>query len=209
MVTYPAYEMLYQLVKPSWKVFEYGCGNSSLWWSTHASEVVSVEHNINWANHVRAQRRANLQVLDKPRGVIYAPLPAEIALAFRFLTDRQVVHESAAVNEEHGLNCPDFVGYVATLMDWPRGYFDAIVIDGMARSLAAYLAGLWVKPTGIVVFDNSDRWQYGQAWRHCGGWALPGFDAAERAALELRSLTILSASRSWTTLSELPPWANS
>src|SRR5438874_8117571 len=60
-VTYPAYEMLYQLVKPSWKVFEYGCGNSSLWWSTHASEVVSVEHNINWANHVRAQRRANLQ----------------------------------------------------------------------------------------------------------------------------------------------------
>jgi hypothetical protein len=59
-----------------------------------------------------------------------------------------------------GLNHADFVGYAAALFDWPRHYFDVVVVDGMARSGCCYLAGVAVKPGGVVVVDNSDRWHY-------------------------------------------------
>lgn len=33
----------------NWKVFEYGCGDSTFWWRTKATEVISVDSNITWA----------------------------------------------------------------------------------------------------------------------------------------------------------------
>jgi len=43
-ITYPAFRQLQRMIKPGLKVFEYGCGASSLWWADHAAEVTSVEH---------------------------------------------------------------------------------------------------------------------------------------------------------------------
>jgi len=33
----------------NWKVFEYGAGNSSIWWRRHARLVHSIDSNKNWA----------------------------------------------------------------------------------------------------------------------------------------------------------------
>lgn len=40
-----------------------------------------------------------------------------------------------------------------------------IVLDGMARCFAAWLAPRHLKPDGFIVFDNADRWHYNQAYR--------------------------------------------
>jgi len=35
---------------PNWRVFEYGCGDSTIWWRYHVKEVLSVDTNLEWAN---------------------------------------------------------------------------------------------------------------------------------------------------------------
>ena len=47
-ITYPALEFLTRYLPRDIRVFEYGCGNSTLWWSERASAVVSVEHDADW-----------------------------------------------------------------------------------------------------------------------------------------------------------------
>jgi hypothetical protein len=65
----------------------------------------------------------------------------------------------------HGHNCRDFQGYATSLLTWPQGHFDIIVVDGMARALAAYLAAHWVRLDGLIVFDNSERTEYEAGYR--------------------------------------------
>jgi hypothetical protein len=46
--TYPAISFLEGRINSSVAVFEYGSGNSTLWWSMHAARVTSCEHDIDW-----------------------------------------------------------------------------------------------------------------------------------------------------------------
>jgi len=46
--TYPATEFLSHLDLSRFKVFEYGSGNSTLWWSRRADKVISVEDDDAW-----------------------------------------------------------------------------------------------------------------------------------------------------------------
>ncbi len=160
-ITYPALEVLEQLVRPNFRVFEFGCGNSSLWWAARTSEVVSVDHDENWVQHIGARKPENLTLVHRPFGATPSVSPApDIAAAISIMIRQQVLAEKESDNVVHGLNISDFTGYATALTEWPRGYFDVIVVDGMALSLCAYLAGLWVKPHGVIVFDNSNRGQY-------------------------------------------------
>lgn len=47
-ITYPAIEFLSRRLPASIRVFEYGCGNSTLWWANRATSVVSIEHDAGW-----------------------------------------------------------------------------------------------------------------------------------------------------------------
>lgn len=46
--TYPAIEYLRQLDASGLDIFEYGCGNSSLFWARKGAHVWSVEHDAQW-----------------------------------------------------------------------------------------------------------------------------------------------------------------
>lgn len=50
--TYPATEFLTRRIHPEMKVFEYGCGASTLWWSKKVNEIVAVEHVEDWYNKI-------------------------------------------------------------------------------------------------------------------------------------------------------------
>lgn len=49
-ITYPAISFLNNKVRSDMVVFEYGSGNSTLWWSERVSSIVSYEHNRDWHN---------------------------------------------------------------------------------------------------------------------------------------------------------------
>lgn len=51
--TYPAIEFLNTLNYAGRRVFEYGCGNSSIFWASRVNEIFAVENDPNWAAAMR------------------------------------------------------------------------------------------------------------------------------------------------------------
>src|SRR5262245_48494149 len=47
--TYAAIHFLEPRLQRQLRVFEYGCGNSTLWYSKRVSQVIAVEHDLQWA----------------------------------------------------------------------------------------------------------------------------------------------------------------
>ena len=136
-ITYPAQALLHQIVQPNFKVFEFGCGHSSLWWASRVEEVVSVEHDTTWIKRIQEKKPANLRLILKEQGTVDDNFPEDLADAFNQIAGAQTSSGNAELDVAHGLNCEDFTAYAAALARWPRNYFDVIVVDGMARSLIA------------------------------------------------------------------------
>jgi hypothetical protein len=51
--TYASILFLEERIRPDMRVFEYGSGNSTLWWSRRVSSVVSCEHDPKWYEMMR------------------------------------------------------------------------------------------------------------------------------------------------------------
>ncbi len=70
--TYPAVEYLKQLDFRDKRVFEYGCGHSTLFWAARAQHVVSVEHNREWYETMASRVPTSCQVIFEPESNAYA-----------------------------------------------------------------------------------------------------------------------------------------
>ncbi len=128
-IAYPAIEFLTPRVRDGWRVFEYGCGYSTLWWERFGCSVVACEHDPAWAEEVRGMTQS-------------------AKIIFRNLSD----------------------GYAIEALD--HGLFDVVVIDGRQRVACSHVAPQVVRPTGVIIWDNSDRFEYreGQQKLEAAGW---------------------------------------
>lgn len=72
-ITYPAIDVLLSGVRPGLRVFEFGCGNSTLWWAEHVETVHSVEHEQAWYNIIRKKmpKHVELTHIDLEYGGVY------------------------------------------------------------------------------------------------------------------------------------------
>jgi hypothetical protein len=61
--TYGALRFLEPRVKPEFRVFEYGSGQSTIWWSERVGFLVSVEHDRAWHRAMQARLPARVQYL--------------------------------------------------------------------------------------------------------------------------------------------------
>lgn len=61
--TYPAIEYLRQLDFSDKTVFEYGCGQSTLFWASAANRVVSVEEDDTWYGYLAPKLPANCELI--------------------------------------------------------------------------------------------------------------------------------------------------
>lgn len=160
-ITYPATTMLLRIIRPDFKIFEFGCGSSTVWWSKRA-RVVAVDHNQQWVEkiHVKAP---NAIVVHR---AMNCPTTRPGVLEDFFQENYDLpVSGNMAHDIEHGLLCREFTGYACKILDYPIGYFDLVVVDGMARVLTAWLAARQLGSDGIIVFDNSERWQYNAGYQ--------------------------------------------
>jgi hypothetical protein len=57
---YPAIKFLEGRLHSSMRVFEFGSGNSTLWWSARVGSVVSCEHDRQWYEHMRTRLPHNV-----------------------------------------------------------------------------------------------------------------------------------------------------
>jgi predicted O-methyltransferase YrrM len=70
--TYACISFLQKRVQPSFRVFEYGSGNSTLWWAERVARVVSVEHNEFWFSRISASAPENVSYIFKEKNAEYS-----------------------------------------------------------------------------------------------------------------------------------------
>lgn len=161
--TYGAIEFLNQVVKPTDCVFEYGAGFSTLWWQDKVNRVYSVEHDQAWCERLRKKLQPNVSLfnveIDQP---ISPDNMAHLAPFFKRQRRTDWPYDPEKIIRR-GLADERFLAYAHHILDL-GDLFDFIVIDGMARRLCTFLAVNYVKPTGFIIFDNSNRSDYDLAY---------------------------------------------
>lgn len=164
--TYGATHYLSKVVRPEYRILEFGAGNSTRWWAGRVAEVVSVEHDPVWAEGVRRRKLHNVTLLERPMGYPILFQHSEVFIrefAPLQLSARQSPDPTR--NYRAGLLDNEFHSYAAALLDYPSGHFNIIVVDGMARVLTAWLASRQLADDGMIIFDNSDRDEYSDAYQ--------------------------------------------
>lgn len=135
--TYPAIEYLRGFDFSQCSVFEFGSGNSSLYWANRARTVVSVEHNEAWYQQVNGRRLANQTVLHRPDAVSYAGAVGEAGQPFDIIV----------IDGEWRLECTQCA--LPRLKD-----SGMIVLDNSDRTVEL-ACGAWLREQGLFQVDFS------------------------------------------------------
>lgn len=157
-MTFPAIAFLRDIVDSNTKVFEYGSGYSTLFFNNIVAQCVSVEHNKEWRDRVlESVPHADINLIEEN-----AVVPEHALTTVQNFIDTfpQVRTEDREHDIRHGLINDEFAAYASTISNYPKGQFDIIVLDGMARSLSGVFAVEHARDDTIIVLDNSDRWHY-------------------------------------------------
>lgn len=123
--TYGAIDFIKNRLNERMAVFEYGSGNSTIWWASHVDRVVSCEHEKHW-----------------------------------YLKMKRVIPDN--VDYLH-VECIAKGEYSRVISRYSQK-FDIIVIDGRDRVSCVLNAVPALKEGGVIVWDNSDREQYGRGY---------------------------------------------
>jgi hypothetical protein len=129
----------------SFRVFEWGSGGSTIYFSRKAATLVTVEHDEGW------YRRVSIALAPQvKKGLmleLILPQPA---------TGSDVMYTSS----EGVYSGYSFENYCRFIDTYPDDYFDLIFIDGRAREGCFRHALPKIKPGGSVVLDNAERERY-------------------------------------------------
>ena len=126
------------------RVFEYGSGASTVWLAARAGEIHSVEHDRPFSETIKD----TLDSLANVTSYLVEP---------KRLQDTDA--EQAALSNRRGYSQMDFLAYTESIHRI-EGQFDLIIVDGRARIKCLEEALKKLKPTGVLLFDNSDRGEY-------------------------------------------------
>jgi hypothetical protein len=154
-MTFDAINFLKNYLEKKMKVFEYGSGGSSVFFSKLVGEVISVEHDEEWLNSVKGAIN-NLE-LRNWKGILIKP--EEIP---RF-TNSDPSNPDEYSTSDNTFKRYSFEKYVKAIDNFPDEYFHLIVIDGRSRPSCIKHSIRKLKHGGLVVVDNADRKVYQRA----------------------------------------------
>lgn len=137
-IPYIAQEYLKTIIHPDMTVFEYGCGDSTIFFSQLVEEVKSVEHDKEWFEKINNLHLPNVNLN-------YVPMEKEQIGDDRANPSH---YKSASIDG-------NFLKYVMTLYPFDC---DLLFIDGRARTSCLNLAFQY--EVEWIVLDNSDRTYY-------------------------------------------------
>lgn len=84
--SYPAIDFLKQLDLSEKTVFEWGAGQSTLFWATRAKRVVSVESDVEWYSYLKSQLPSNCDLVhSRPENQFYVRTIDDYAEQFDIL----------------------------------------------------------------------------------------------------------------------------
>ena len=213
--TYSAIEFLERTISPKDRVFEYGAGNSTLWWQSRVGELYTVEQDASWAIKLKPSLQQPDRLVLRER---FAKCPKQYDPIVRQFQERMRRTAWSSYDGQkvirRGLDDDGFTGYAAQIMSYD-GLFDIIVIDGMARRLCTEFAVKKIASDGMIILDNSNRRDYDAAYdilyesgfRQIPFWGLvPGANFMTCTSVFTRSLSRLAPAAHWPNSHGLPEY---
>lgn len=158
--TYGAIDFLSRAITPDLSVFEYGGGNSTLWWSGQVRHVSTVEHDRDFTRYLTEQTPTNLDIRCLEDGAEIPVSLQDMAAAAPQLHEPERTPKALRSGQ---INL-GFEAYALSLLNPIEPPHDIVVIDGMARNLCTWAAIQHFRRRGFIVFDNSDRDTYQTAY---------------------------------------------
>ncbi len=141
---------LSSLLRPEMRGFEWGSGKSTLYLADHIASLVAVEHNPEWYAKVRSQLAE--------RGKDNVDLHLITPLAETDSVDLEAWSGMSRLG--HMPRKPHYYPYFNKIAEYPDASFDLLLVDGRARVACMATALSKVKPSAVVVLDNSERAHY-------------------------------------------------
>lgn len=138
------------------RVFEFGGGGSTPWFGDRVAEVVTVEHDEEWFDVLKASAPTNAKVelrRPSPQGTM-----ASESAPGAFFDD-----------------------YVHAILEQPDESFDLVVVDGRARVDCGRAAISKIAPGGMLFMDDSDRPRYNPLVRELESWNRTDYRGLKRA----------------------------
>ncbi len=151
-ITYAGIDFLNRVLAPDMRVFEWGVGGSTLFFARRVRNLVSVEHDPNWARDIQV----SMGSLQHPSWQLFIVLPSERRDGSVPRPSDPTTYASAA-EAYAGLSFKD---YAAIIDRFPDDYFDVVQVDGRCRSSCAMHAIPKIKPGGYLIVDDFDRERY-------------------------------------------------
>lgn len=151
-ITFSAIDFLNRYLKGDMKVFEYGGGGSTLFFSSRVNELVTIEHNRDWSEALRKVMQDQTNV-RWDGNFIEAEDVAEIS-------NPNPSNPSHYVSEDVTFKNKSFKQYASFIDTYPDEYFDVVLVDGRARPSCLKHSLTKVKKNGLLILDNADRSYY-------------------------------------------------
>lgn len=161
-INFLALDWLDRNLRKSHRVFEWGMGGSTLFFTKRCKRVVSVEHDRKWFDKASSSILAISQGGAFPgvRSFLFGVNKPQLLLAEPKVVNVQSDQYRPIMSGARGLYNMDFRAYVDTITSFPREYFDCILIDGRARMDCLERALPYLRTGGCMVLDNSDYLRY-------------------------------------------------
>jgi len=139
-----ALDFVKSVIQPTWSVFEWGSGGSSVFWSKQCKRSIAIEHNPEWITRTTEMMLKH----DCPDNWL-----------LRYVKGHGIDHNTA------------FRNYANVILEYPNESFDLISVDGEAscRGWCITNALPKLKPNGYLLLDNSD-WFKGTDLSHWQRW---------------------------------------
>jgi len=137
-LTYPLIYFLEPNLTKQLDVFEYGSGNSTLWFAERVRTIKSVEYHEKWFTKIKSELPDNAQIQFSR----VEDSDDYGKMAFKQLSDSDPNR-----------------AYVNTIQEFNQKY-DLIIIDGLYRPSCISVALQFLKDGGVFIIDNSDYQQF-------------------------------------------------
>lgn len=145
-ITFESKDFLDTYLDKDKKVFEWGSGGSTIYFSSRVSKIVSIEHNKEWfekvASAIKDKEINNIEyLLVEPK-------------------EKSESNGSSCLSSDINYAGKDFFEYCNVINNYPDNYFDLIVIDGRVRNCCINKAIKKLSSDGLILLDNSDVKEY-------------------------------------------------
>jgi len=134
------------------RVLEYGGGGSTLFFSSRAKELVTIEHNKEWFEGLQREMEKISKI--KWYGCFIEP---EDAISTENLSISNPDHYFSS---DKNYTNKIFKKYASAIDQYPNEYFDVVLVDGRVRPSCLNHSLNKIKKNGLLILDNADRSYY-------------------------------------------------